>query len=237
MCKAITSPPKRSKIAKKHRRRVTFAKGASDIEVGVTIKTIPSTANMTLEDRRTMHFTKADKLRTRKEARDVAEEVSDSKYGPTILGAFASCHNSNPSTPPLAYLNDTDFRQLATQLPLHCRGLERLCVSPLNSSIVSLKRRAVRTVVDLYGTAMANHGYLSTIAQREIAEIYRKESEQSKRFAALMGRVDAIDSTTPTPATPEVKSLSARDSPVTVVMDLDSLVTTSDGSAPVATTA
>ena len=189
------------------RRRVTFAKGCSDIQVGLKVMWIPS--NTSMQDNHSIHCTKKEKRSMRRMARDVADEVyaqdnphqasimgrswatapdneaSASAYTPIMLRAFESCHS-------------TALSHKELQCLIHWvayghsrRGLEKLSVHGLSENMATYRRKAIRTVINMHATAMANHGYLSSDTQHTIADTYRKHSEPATKFAALMGLVDA----------------------------------------------
>ena len=188
------------KIAKK-RRRVTFAKGCNEIEVGFQVKYIPSTSNVSAQDKQRMHCTKEEKKNMKKMAREVADEVYDADndnplnppnnanaYTPSMLRAFESCrHNSTSS---LTLKDDLQsIIHWVTTDPSR-RGLEKLSVNGLSTKMGTYRRTAIQTVIDMHAIAMANHGYLSRATQDSISTTYSEFSDPSKKFAALMGLVD-----------------------------------------------
>ncbi len=113
------------------------------------------------------------------------DEASTSAYTPIMLRAFESCHS-------------TALSHKELQCLIHWvayghsrRGLEKLSVHGLAENMALYRRKAIRTVINMHATAMANHGYLSTDTQRTIADTYRKHAEPATKFAALMGLVDS----------------------------------------------
>ena len=189
------------------RRRVTFAKGCGDMQVGLKVIWIPS--NISMQDNQSIHCTKKEKKNMRRMARDVADEVyaqdnshqrsimgrssttasnnevSISAYTPIMLRAFESCHSSALSHKELQCLIHWVAHGHSR------RGLEKLSVHGLSENMGRYRRKAIRTVINMHATAMANHGYLPTDTQHSIADTYRKHSEPAAKFAALMGLVDA----------------------------------------------
>ena len=196
----VKAPSLSLKVAKK-RRRVSFAKGSNESEVGFQVKWIPS--NVSAQDKQRMHCTKKEKKNMRKMAREVADEVythdkphratimdcpppNAIAYTPVMLRAFESCRHSNP-------LNQKELHRLIHWVATgHSRrGLEKLSVNGLSENMGNYRRKAIQTVIEMHATAMANHGYLSRATQDSISNTYRKFSDPSKKFAALMGYADA----------------------------------------------
>ena len=195
----VKAPFLSQKVVKK-RRLVTFAKGCS--EVGFQVKLIPSNVS-SQEDKQRMHCTKKEKKNMINMAREVADEVyahdnphhvtimgrpppSNDAYTPIMLLAFESCHSTSPP------LNDKELQRLIHWIATgHSRrGLEKISVNGLSDNMGTYRRNAIQTVIEMHA-AMANHGYLSAAAQDCISNTYRKFSDPSKKFAALMGHVDA----------------------------------------------
>lgn len=202
MCKA-TLPHHKQQTIKKARPRVTFAMGR-DLEVGVSIKMIQP---VTLaKERDALYYTKKEKRRMRESARNVADQVyaqdntihpnsnscsanSTNKlaYSSILLRAFESCQPHSPT------LTDHERQLLSHWISSSHdrRGLEKCSVHGLRTAMQSKRKQAILQVIDTYETAMANHGYLSKASEQAMAQAYRKFSLASKKFAALLGQVDA----------------------------------------------
>ncbi|KAI2493364.1 hypothetical protein MHU86_21180 [Fragilaria crotonensis] len=211
----VQAPSLKSASSNTHRRhhRVTFAKGCGDSEVGFQVQWIPSNA---VDDNQRMHCSRKEKKTMRRMARELAKQVhahdnphdnrgssimgyesvsnssdlsanSYSEYTPIMLRAFESscCHSTS--------LTHKERKSLLHWIAnAHARrGLEKLSVHGLAGQMAKYRRLAIRTVLDLHATAMANHGYLSPAIQETIASRYRHYSEPSVRFAALIGRADS----------------------------------------------
>ena len=211
----VQTPSLKSATSNTCRRhhRVAFAKGVHGDEVRFQVQWIPSNA---ANDKQRMHCTKKEKKTMRSMAREVAKQVyahdnPQDNRGSSIVGRYASinengaadtCSNAYTSIMLRAFesscshsrsLNHKEWQSLLHWVAnAHARrGLEKLSVHGLADHLLQYRRQAIRAVLDLHSTAMANHGYLSPATQETIASRYRHFSEPSVRFAALLGRVDA----------------------------------------------
>jgi hypothetical protein len=211
----VQAPSLKSASSNTHRRhhRVTFAKGSADSEVGFQVQWIPSNA---VHDKQRMHCSRKEKKTMRRTARELAKQVHahdnpQDDRGSSIMGYRSISNSSDFSTQAHSEYTSIMLRAFesscchSTSLShrerkslLHWvanaharRGLEKLSVHGLADQMAHYRRLAIRTVLDLHATAMANHGYLCPATQETIASRYRQFSEPSVRFAALIGRVDA----------------------------------------------
>ena len=211
----VQTPSLKSATSKTRRRHhgVTFAKGCKDDQVRFHVQWIPSNAVI---DKQRMHCTRKEKKSMRRMAREVAKQVyaqdnPQENWGSSIIERYVPMKvNDSTNTSTNTYTSimhrafdsscshSTHLTHKEWKSLLHWvanaharRGLEKLSVHGLATKMSHYRRQAIRTVLDLHSTAMANHGYLSPATQETIASRYRHFSEPSVRFAALIGRIDA----------------------------------------------
>jgi len=72
------------------------------------------------------------------------------------------------------------------------RGLEKYANKRLQEQSEIARRHSIRSVVEQYSKAMADHGYISEVTEDTIIKTYREHTCAFRRFAGLKGRMDKL---------------------------------------------